>query len=173
MTIRIDHPEPGLAKVSVGAGGRHLLYRCDPLRHVVTVWDEFGRQVRSFGGRGKTPGQFNTPLDITFVRPEFSGESLPAAGPDAVWLAVADYGNRRVQVLELDGAFVGAFNPDEDGRLGPPAALTWRAPLLEVEGVEGRRAPIHLSAALLTAGGRPTTASRPPREWLALREWVN
>ena len=173
MTIQTEHPVPGVAKVSLGIPGRRLTYRCDPLRHRVTVSDEFERVVCAFGERGKGPGFFNTPLDLTFVRPEFNGECLPPVGPDAVWLAVADYGNRRIQIVELDGAFIGAIDAEEEVAIGPPCALGWRAPFLEVEGVEGARTRIHLTAALLGGGARVRLPPRPPREWLPSRVWVN
>ncbi len=85
-----------------------------------------------------------------FVRPQFAGEQLPADSADTVWMAVADYGNRRVQVFELDGTVVGELHVDgSDGRRWPPTALSWRGPVLEITGVEGARTAVHLSAALL------------------------
>ncbi|MFA5907758.1 MAG: hypothetical protein WC815_03175 [Vicinamibacterales bacterium] len=173
MTTHIEHLVTGVAKVSLGGHGRRLTYRCDPLRHRVTISDEFERLLHVFGERGRGPGQFNTPLDLAFVRPEFSGEWLPASGPDALWLAVADYGNQRIQILELDGVFVGDVNPQQEVAIGPPCALGWRAPFLEVEGVEGARTRIHLTSALLGDGPRTRSAPRPPREWLPTRMWVN
>ena len=67
-----------------------------------------------FGGRGSGPGQFDTPLDVVFVAPEFQGEGLPDDAPEAAWLAVADYGNRRVQIFDLDGCFVGAVADSDE-----------------------------------------------------------
>lgn len=163
MSIKVDHVAPGIASVCLGIAGKRLTYRCEPELHRVTATDEFGYTVMSFGGLGRGLGRFNTPLDLTFVRPEFFGEVLPVAGPDAVWLAVADYGNRRVQLFELDGAYVASIGTDSEMRIGAPCALNWRSPVLEIEGLEGSHARVHLTAALLCGS---TDISPTPREWL-------
>lgn len=171
MNVVCTHPSPGCAVILFEATGRRLWYRSDPDTHHVVVSDESGRTVRAFGGRGSSPGRLDTPLDVTFVQPQFAGEHLPATSPDAVWLAVADYGNRRVQVFELDGAVVGEVTVDGAGDTPwPPAGLTWLAPVLEVEGVEGARTRIHLSGALLAGttaraarGDRPQPAATEAR----------
>jgi hypothetical protein len=170
MSIAIAHPASGVAAIVLGSAGRRLTYRCEPELHRVTATDEFGLVVLSFGGLGRGLGRLNTPLDLAFVRPEFFGEALPATGPDAVWLAVADYGNRRVQLFELDGAYVASIDANDYRAIGAPCGLTWRAPVLEVEGVEGQRLRINLTAALLCehAGRAPQ-----PREWLFPSERVN
>jgi hypothetical protein len=150
MKVLCTHPATGTAAIRFGSTGRRLWYRCDPITHHVVVTDDRGRTVRAFGGYGRAPGRFDTPLDVTFVHPQFAGEHLPTDSADAVWIAVADYGNRRVQVFELDGAVVGEVAPDGDeGTPWPPAGLTWNAPVLEIEGVEGARTRVHLSGALL------------------------
>lgn len=173
MTIHFDHPAPGVASLSLGPTGRRLTYRCDAETHRVSVSDEFGRLVFAFGGRGSGPGLFNTPIDLAFVRPEFAGEALPACGPEAVWLAVADYGNRRVQILDLDGVHVGTIDLDRPIAVGPPCGVRWRAPMLEIAGVEGARTIVYLTAALLCEA--PTTRPHAPlpREWANTRHWVN
>jgi hypothetical protein len=170
MSIRTEHPAAGIASIVLGAAGKRLTYRCEPELHRVTATDEFGTVVMAFGGLGRGFGRFNTPLDLAFVRPEFFGEVLPVTGPDAVWLAVADYGNRRVQLFELDGAYVATLDTNDDRAIGAPCALTWRAPVLEVEGVEGRRVRVNLTAALLSEyhGIAPQ-----PREWLFPSARVN
>lgn len=169
MSIRTEHPAPGVASIVLGSAGRRLTYRCEPELHRITATDEFGGVVMAFGGLGKGLGRLNTPLDLTFVRPEFFGEVLPATGPDAVWLAVADYGNRRIQLFELDGAYVAALDTTDDA-FGPPSALSWRSPALEVVGVEGRRRRIHLTAALLS---NHTGLAPQPREWLFPNARIN
>jgi hypothetical protein len=174
MTIQIDKTAPGAATLSLGPTGRRLTYRCDADAHRVVVSDEFGRIAFEFGGRGSGPGHFETPVDLTFVRPEFAGEVLPACGPDAVWLAVADYGNRRVQILDLDGVHVGNLELESRIAIGPPCGLRWRSPMLEIEGVEGARTVVHLTAALLCSTSLPKQPDMPmPREWAASRNWVN
>jgi hypothetical protein len=149
MNVHFDHPEPGRASIVFDTTGRRLDYRADPITHHVVDTDDAGRAVRAFGGHGRGAGCMDTPLDLVFVRPQFTGEHLPGDA-DAVWLAVADYGNRRIQVFELDGAVVGEVGLEgTDQAPWPPCALHWRAPVLEVEGVEGRRTSLHLSGALL------------------------
>lgn len=167
--IKIDHPSIGVATVTLGLGKR-LTYRCEPELHRVTAFDEFGRVVFSFGGCGGGFGRFQTPLDVTFVRPEFIGEALPVSGPDSVWLAVADYGNRRVQLFELDGAYVASIDTVRDHEIGAPCSLSWRSPVLEIEGLDGARARVHLTAALLCGAGDITPQ---PREWLFPSARVN
>ena len=172
MTVQLEHTAPGVATVSLGPAGRRLTYRCDAHTHRVVVTDEFGRTAFAFGSRGSRPGQFYTPIDLTFVRPEFAGEALPTCGPDAIWLAVADYGNRRVQIFDLDGVPVGSVDLERRLAVGPPCGLHWRAPLLEIEGVEGARTNVHLGAALLCAPLSKTHTPL-PREWANSRQWVN
>jgi hypothetical protein len=173
MSIHLEHQTLGVATVNLGKGGRRLTYRVDPDTHRVTIHDDFGRLLFAFGGRGSGPAALDTPLDLTFVRPIFSGERLPVSGPDAVWLAVADYGNRRLQIFELDGAHVGAVELADQSGIGGPCALTWRPPVLEIQGVEGARARVYLSAALLCSTAYPSPTARPPREWRHARHLVN
>ncbi len=155
MSIYCDHPAPGTGSIFFPTTGTHLVYQCDSLGHRIVVTDGTGRVVRAFGGHGRKSGCLDTPLDLVFVQPQFAGERLPADTADAVWLAVADYGNRRVQVFELDGAPVGELRVDgPDGCGVPPTGLTWRGPVLEVCGIEGARTAVHLSAALLSNEAR-------------------
>lgn len=159
MSIHCDHPAQGAGSILFPRTGAHFLYRCDTAGHRIVVVDDRGRVVRAFGGYGRKPGCLDTPLDLVFVRPQFAGEHLPADSADAVWLAVADYGNRRVQVFELDGTVVGEFHIDgSDGLPWAPTALGWREPVLEITGIEGARTAVHLSAALLA--NEPATLQR-------------
>lgn len=156
MSIYCDHPTQGSGSIFFPTSGIHLVYQCDLTGHRVVVTDDAGRVVRAFGGYGRKPGCFDTPLDLVFVRPEFAGEHLPSDSADAVWVAVADYGNRRIQVFELDGTVVGELEVDgPDGLRWPPTGLAWRGPVLEILGIEGAHTAVHLSAALLAgaAGG--------------------
>jgi len=163
MSVSYGHPAAGMSTIFFPATGRHLRYRCDPLGHRIVVLDEAGDVVRVFGGFGRRAGALNTPLDVVFVRPEFAGERLPMDSADAVWVAVADYGNRRVQVFELDGGVVGEFAVDAaDGMPWTPTGLSWRSPVLEIEGIEGARTAVHLSAALLAGTGRSTLSRTLP-----------
>ena len=165
MNVLCDHPGPGVARIIFNDTGRRLVFRCDPETHTVTAIDHTGRVVFVMGRRGRELGQFDTPLDLIFVRPEFFGEPLVSESLDMVWLAVADYGNRRVQVLELNGAVVGSVPTDlGDDAIGAPCALRWRAPVLEIEGTDGARSNMHLSGALLWSSTQAGTTPRRP--WL-------
>src|SRR4051794_13727257 len=93
--------------------GERLTYACDVSHHRVIVSDGLGQIKFAFGERGSRPGQFDTPLDVALVAPEFCGEQLPADMNDVLWIAVADYGNQRVQVFELDGSLVGTVDDIE------------------------------------------------------------
>jgi hypothetical protein len=172
MTPFCRHLSPGVVSVGFSQSGRRLVYRTDPDRHRVTAADDVGRLQFAFGARGAGPGAFDTPLDVTAVSPTFPGERLPIASPYAFWLAVADYGNRRIQLFEMDGAYVGAIAASDRRSFGGPCRVDWRDPILEVEGLDGARAAVFLSAALLhdVASG---AAARPPRERRVMRELVN
>ncbi len=152
MSIYCDHPTQGSGSILFPTTGVHLVYQCDTQAHRVVVTDDGGRVVRAFGGYGRKPGCLDTPLDLVFVRPQFAGEHLPSDSADTVWVAVADYGNRRIQVFELDGTVVGELHVDgSDGLRWPPTGLAWRGPVLEILGIEGARTSVHLSAALLAS----------------------
>jgi hypothetical protein len=135
-----------------------LFFHCDPTAHRVIVTGEAGEVRYTFGRFGHQPGAFNTPLDAAVVRPAFFGEPPLADDPDTLWVAVADYGNRRIQIFEPDGVLVAVIDEDLiDAGIGAPSALTWREPVLEIEGVDGRKARIHLTAAMLSGGPAPAT----------------
>lgn len=129
--------------------GHRRTFTCDPASHLVVVRDDTGTVLGAFGGRGHGLGRLETPLDAALVRPAFAGEPDPD-GPETTWLAVADYGNRRIQLFELDGAWIAALPlTDDHGRPWAPIALAWRTPVLEVGGVDGSRTRLYLSGALL------------------------
>ncbi|MCC7416259.1 MAG: hypothetical protein IT176_03890 [Acidobacteria bacterium] len=130
------------------ADGRRVTYCCDQLAHRVGAIDEAGRLLFAFGERGPRPGQFDTPLDVELVAPVFASERLPRILEDIVWLAVADYGNRRVQLFELGGALVGTIDDLDEAIGSGPCRLRWRPPQLVVETADGGHAQIHLAAAL-------------------------
>lgn len=148
--VACDAPEPGAVSLT-WSNGEHATYRCDTAAHRVTVTDEAGRVAFAFGSRGACPGQFESPMDLALVTPEFDGEDLPTQLSAALWLAVADYGNERVQIFELDGCLVGSVDDIEQAAIGHPCRLRWRAPILDVESTDGGHARIHLGAALLFA----------------------
>jgi hypothetical protein len=128
--------------------GDRLAFSCEPALHLVVVRAGTGAPRVAFGGFGRQPGALDTPIDVTLVQPEFFGEAHSMAGTDSQYLAVADYGNTRVQIFELDGSLVATLDEGFES-IGRPTRLTWRAPFLEVEGLDGASIRIHLGAALL------------------------
>ena len=147
-----------------------LRYEADAAGHRVVARYADGQVAFAFGSLGDRPGQFRTPLHVAELSPAFAGE------PGAVdhgfsiltpWLAVADYGNHRVQLFECDGAYLGEIEL-EAGQ--PPCHLTWRAPVLDVTTVEGRTVRLHVAAALLARTHRDECHDRrqhsdPHRVW--------
>jgi hypothetical protein len=154
--------------VNCEPAGHRLTFSCEPSLHLVLVHAGAGTPRVAFGGFGRQPGAFDTPIDVTVVQPEFFGEPHPLGDTDTQYLAVADYGNARVQIFELDGAPVATLEEGFES-IGRPTRLTWRAPFLEVEGLEGARTRIHLGAALLAhdavaAGSAPRAFRAPSRD---------
>lgn len=161
------HPGPvtaGRADGVVQPSTGQLLYEVDTTGHRVVARYPDGQIAFAFGSFGHRPGQFDTPLDIVTLRPEFSGEPLldrhAAASLFSPWLAVADYGNRRIQFFECDGAWLGETEL-EPGQ--PPCQLAWRSPALEITTVEGRLVRVHVAASLLAATRRDGRDDRPVR----------
>ncbi|MGC4086026.1 MAG: hypothetical protein QM736_28850 [Vicinamibacterales bacterium] len=132
-----------------------LVYEVDSAAHRIVVRYTDGRIAFAFGGYGCCAGEFDTPLDVATIWPEFSGE--PSVGPSAIdslsapWVAVADYGNHRVQFFECDGTWIGETQLDP---AEPPCQLTWRAPALEIAMLDGRLVRVHVAAALLSTTRR-------------------
>lgn len=149
MTPPLEH---GAVTVTVAAGDRRT-YRIDPRRHRIVVTDAASERVRfTFGRRGSGLGSFDVPIDLTLVAPQFHGEPL-TPGPDTCWIAVADYGNARVQIFDLDGALVDVLNGEDLDYGWRPCRLTWRAPFLQIDGAERGGCRVHLAAAMLAHRG--------------------
>jgi len=147
-------------------GGR--AYHCDPEAHCIDVLDQDYRPLFSFGGYGSNPGQFDTPSDVAIV---WLDETVPADRvADTAVLAVADQGNHRLQLCELDGAPICAIGGPAAGhastgwparagypffRLGGPlplpfpSRLEWRSPHLDVACAGTTMVRIDLATALL------------------------
>jgi DNA-binding beta-propeller fold protein YncE len=86
------------------------LYVTDTLRHQVMVFTLNGTLLRSIGGRGTGPGEFNYPTALTL-----SGGKI----------FVVDAMNFRVQTLTADGKFVSSFgvHGDQTGTLNRPKGI--------------------------------------------------
>lgn len=84
-----------------------------PEEHRIRVFDaRTGRHLFDFGKRGSGPGEFNLPRDITI-------------GKDNK-LYVADGGNFRIQVFDLDGKYLSSFGKigKSPGNLGRPKEIS-------------------------------------------------
>ena len=90
---------------------RNQLYVVDGGAHALQVYDTAGNGQHTLGSRGVLPGEFNYPTHIAFD------------GIDR--LAVADTGNFRVQLLDLDGRSLGSV-----GRKGDAAGDLALPPLV-------------------------------------------
>ncbi|HEY9791143.1 MAG TPA: protein kinase [Candidatus Obscuribacterales bacterium] len=72
----------------IGIDRYDRIYICDSLNHRVQVFNSKGEYLYYFGGRGQEPGKFVGPADISI-------------DPENNCLYIADRGNARVQVFEL------------------------------------------------------------------------
>ncbi len=79
-----------VAALAAGVSGD--LYVLDVRFHDIKQFDAAGNLIRVIGGEGAEPGRFSTPSDLVVA-----GDRL----------IVNDLGNRRLQVLTLDGAHLG------------------------------------------------------------------
>jgi hypothetical protein len=149
------------------AGGR--AYLCDPEGHYIHVLDQDFKPLFSFGGLGSKLGQFDTPSDVAIVWIDASSPS--DCTTETAVLVVADRGNHRIQVLELDGAPICAIGADGPApsrlsgwpiragwpffrlapapRLSNPSRLEWNAPYLDVACAGAAMVRVDLAAALL------------------------
>jgi outer membrane protein assembly factor BamB/class 3 adenylate cyclase len=85
-----------------------LLYVADPGRGDIQVFDRSGGFVRVIGGEGSGNGQFSR-LAVPFID--------PATGN--VW--VPDFGNRRIQVMSPEGAYLATYGAGQSGvRIAQP-----------------------------------------------------
>lgn len=154
--------------------GRQLTFHCDPAAHCVRIVDARGRACGVLGRPGA--GALDTPLDVTVVRPPMAGPRVPMVLPglpDAEWVAVADYGHRCIQVFDLDGTHIAAIDLSDEPGLGAPCGVSWHAPMLEVEGLDGCCVEISLGARLLASQETPATVTRAIRATWPAREAVN
>lgn len=168
MTPTFEH---GAVRVTMPDGQRRT-YRVDVTGHRVVVIDTTtGADLFAFGRRGSDLGSFDTPVDIALVAPTFDADT--GLGPvHGFWLAVADYGNARVQIFELDGTLVDVLTGADLDYGWRPCRLTWRAPFLQVSGVERAGCRVHLAAALLAhVGAQVSRTADPDGELAAVEGW--
>jgi len=147
-------------------GGR--TYLCDVQGHCVHVFDQDYRPLHSFGHYGRKLGEFDSPTDVAIVWLD-DAESAKRTS-DAAVLVVADCGNHRLQLFELDGTPVCAiggpaaaaastawpsragypfFRLAGEAPLWSPSRLEWRAPYLDVVCAGGTLVRVDLAEAML------------------------
>jgi hypothetical protein len=122
----------------------------------VHEYDENQKYVRSFGGKGKEPGQFQT----------CHGIALDTRGPKPL-LLVCDRENRRLQHFDLEGKFVAVIAEN----LRRPCSVSFHGDKVAVAELEGRVSILDGSNKLIaTLGDNPdhkqwATNKVPPAEW--------
>ena len=146
------------------------LFVADTGNHRIQVFDGLGRPLLAFGGQGSTAGRFYGPSGVALARPDLPWEGR-AGEPGPAVLVVADEGNNRLQVFDLDFGWLATIGTAPSGpaasarehvtqgwpffRVAPavpldaPARLEWRAPWLLVGTSDARRVRIDLAGAML------------------------
>ncbi len=103
-----------------------LRFISDTGNHRIVVVDATGKRLRTIGKLGGSPGEFHTPM------------GLSATGDR---LAVADRGNRRVQIFDYEGELLRCVNlPDDDRGAWPNDVLFGPSNMLAV--LDGGRSRI-------------------------------
>ena len=107
VTGRWTQPAGGLPldkpSFVMAAGGE--IWLIEQYGHRIRVLDGDGRQLRAFGTEGVLPGQLRFPRAL-------------AVCPGR-WVAVADFGNYRVQRFDVEGNFMDGFEPEGSGPDAP------------------------------------------------------
>ena len=85
------------------------LYVCDSKNHRIQVFDLDLNFVRCIGSQGKEMGKFDIPFDVQF----------DTAGN----MYVAEWGNKRVQVMTCRGHSIRSFGQEGEGELFQPSGL--------------------------------------------------
>jgi hypothetical protein len=122
----------------------------------VHVFDKNQKYVKSFGGKGKEPGQFQTCHGIALDKR--GGKNL---------LLVADRENRRLQHFDLDGKFVAVVTEG----LRRPCSVSFMGDNVAVAELEGRVAILDgNNKVVATLGDNPdkkewATNRNPPETW--------
>ena len=92
--LQTIHYKPGVVSSfpsSMSVSQEGLIFICDCISHLVTVYDEGGKFLFAFGSEGSGPGCFDGPRDVAF------------GSDDLVY--VTDNGNMRVSVWSKVGTF--------------------------------------------------------------------
>jgi hypothetical protein len=122
----------------------------------VHVFDKNQKYVKSFGGKGKEPGQFQT----------CHGIAIDKRGPKPL-LLICDRENRRLQHFDLDGKFVAVITEN----LRRPCSISFHGDHAAIAELEGRVAIIDGNNKVVsTLGDNPdkkqwATNKNPPTVW--------
>ena len=116
----------------------NLVYVCDSDNDSIQVFDLDLNFVRSISSRGSGRGEFNVPYDVKF----------DTAGN----MYVAEWGNKRVQVMDSSGRFIREFGR---GKLSTPSGLLIADKYVYVSDVIGHRIVVYeTSGQYVTSFGR-------------------
>jgi hypothetical protein len=107
---------------------RDAVYVIDAEEHEIRVFSKTGTFIRAFGRKGQGPGEYDSPADL-----DISGDRI----------YVTDRFNKRVQVLDREGGYLGGFRvpftPDQICVLSGGRIVLSHLPL----GVEGPEPMVH------------------------------
>lgn len=151
----------GLTILAHGRPEGTRLFVADTGNHRIQVFDGLGRPILAFGAEGSQAGQFRGPSGVTLARPDLPWEESADDASIACVLVVADEGNDRVQVFDLDGAWLATIDAGPDSAPTPVlAAMGW--PYFRIAAPGVATAPFHVTwrAPWLLVGGRKTRARR-------------
>ena len=114
------------------------VYVCDRYNHRIQIFDLDLNFVQSIGSHGEGRGQFNAPYDVKF----------DTAGN----MYVAEWDNKRVQVISRSGHFIQAFG---DGKIQGPSGLCIVDKYVYVSDVSGHCIVVYeTSGQFVTSFGR-------------------
>jgi hypothetical protein len=103
------------------------LYVVDSLNNIVRVYDSARLEAGSIGGAGNGEGEFTFPVALAIVY------RADANGIETGELYVADQGNYRVQVFDLDGNFLRSFGGQvTSGMMG----YKWQGKFVKIQSLE-------------------------------------
>jgi hypothetical protein len=126
--------------------------------HWVHQYDADRKWVRSIGGPGSNPGQFNTPHGVWV---DTRGEEPR--------LIVADRENHRLQQFDMDGQLLGIV----EGMLRRPCKIQQQGEYLVIPDLAGRVTILDGSNSLVTHLGDNPDVSRRANNGVDQSEWVN
>jgi DNA-binding beta-propeller fold protein YncE len=137
--------------IEIDPGG-DLVYVADTLNHRVKIHTGGGAFVDQFGGPGSGNGQFNLPVDV----------AVRNAGDGRRAIYVADLNNNRIQIIDDQLRFLGAFGRQGSGDgefLGPRAvAVAPDGTVFVADGGNDRIQQFSADGAFLRAFGREGSA---------------